>query len=317
MNGLSRQLPRGFVRNDNKIAASTSESQKIRLSVMYTKQLNKKRKSWSDGILKVCIDRGVYSCTLIDAEDVRELPIDSRQLEPAEIARFQNKLAHQLNLENYLVEVSFEDEASASSSISSAIVQIKPQLKLPRFVPPSRIPKVESKPSNQTLEPSRLKSCELLTAKTTGNSFGGRRYRMTDDEIDDIWEHESAAISSTDQTGECLNAKSVANFVSKPISRAFSQDIDNVAKNGFEGWGVEIQSTVDLNKCRDDLILPNNTTSRQSVADSIVPHQTTNIRGHFEDMWDLNSDNINGQDSATLAAVPHQMPHQIDESIWE
>jgi hypothetical protein len=173
------------------VAISRAPSTVLKLTCMYTKQINKKRKVWSDGFLKVVIDGDFYQCTLIDAEDVREVGLDSRQLEPAEIGRFIARKPHQLDMENYIVDITFEDTAS-TPSITNKPVAGGPSLKLPKFVPPSRYipPQPRYQPPQQTPRNGVNEFQQMnhpSSMSTSSSSFGGKSYRMTDTELDDIW----------------------------------------------------------------------------------------------------------------------------------
>lgn len=162
----------------------------LKLSCMYTKQINKKRKVWSDGLLKVVIDGDIYQCTLIDAEDVREIGLDSRQLEPAEVNRFKTRKPHQLDMENYIVDISFDDLEAPDVALPKTATG-GPSLKLPKFVPPSRyVPQphqlqYQQQPINRYGQPPQQRLHQQPTSNST--SFGGRSYQMTDAELDDIW----------------------------------------------------------------------------------------------------------------------------------
>ncbi len=169
----------------------------LRLPCMYTKQINKKRKVWSDGILKVVIDGDIYHCTLLDAEDVRGIGLDSRQLEPAEVVRFKNRQAHNLEMENYIVDVIFDDLSSTGA----------PSLKLPKFVPPSRyIP--PHHPPKQELRKNMSQNHNLGDVKL---QTGGRAYRVTDGELDDIWGNEAS--SGNRNSMDCLRNDNYGNDV--------------------------------------------------------------------------------------------------------
>jgi hypothetical protein len=83
------------------------KSSSYRLNVIYTKQVKKKRKTYSDGILKVKLTNGNCSCILMDTGDPQEVGIDKRQLSKVESKLFVQKQSHSLKLHSHLVEVSF------------------------------------------------------------------------------------------------------------------------------------------------------------------------------------------------------------------
>lgn len=144
----------------------------VRIPCLYTKQIQKKRKAWSDGLLRVSIHNGVYSCTLIDAEDMRGLGIESRPLEALEIAKFKKRQPFILTMESHLVDLTFESHQPDSDDSSGA------KLKLTKFVPPSRI----ARPV--TPEPARHVNASAPQRQTL------------DDELDDLWGLPSGSSSS-------------------------------------------------------------------------------------------------------------------------
>ena len=55
----------------NQHQAQSFPNQHMTVPCLYTKQILKKRKAWSDGKAKISHSKGFYFCTLIDAEDLR------------------------------------------------------------------------------------------------------------------------------------------------------------------------------------------------------------------------------------------------------
>jgi hypothetical protein len=90
------------------------KSSAFKLNVIYTKQVKKKRKTYSDGILKVKLTNGNCSCILMDAGDPQEVGIDKRQLSKVESKLFVQQQSHSLKLHSHLVEVSFDKKVNVS-----------------------------------------------------------------------------------------------------------------------------------------------------------------------------------------------------------
>lgn len=170
----------------------------LRLNCMYTKQINKKRKIWSDGLLKVAIDGESIHVTLVNAEDPRQLPLDSRQLEPSEVQRFKTRTGHEIQLENYIVDVSFDDNSSTSTATNAVTAVKPPPLKLPKFVPPARVVPAAKENTNNSSQSNMgnnnnryppSSSATATNAAVSGRSYGNSRsaYQISDNELDDIW----------------------------------------------------------------------------------------------------------------------------------
>ena len=160
-----------------------SAQSNLKLECMYTKHLVKKRKAWSDGYLKVHINNGIYECSLIDAGDVREIPLQSRLLEPPEIKLFQSRLLKDISMDDYLIEVTYSDSCATSSIQlkSGADVKLMKKFVPPsRYIPPNR-PSLSNNPipsSNRSQEPSGTVPAKLTTRG---------QYTVDDDELDSIW----------------------------------------------------------------------------------------------------------------------------------
>lgn len=141
---------------------------------MYTKQLTKKRKTYSDGLLKISISSGVYNCFLIDSESLRQNVLESRQLEAAEVAKLKSNEEFEIELENYLVTIMERKETNNDS-------QCMLPLKLPKFVPPSKYIPPSMRDSKQGNKIDNV----VVNSST---SFCSGQYKVTSDELDDIWE---------------------------------------------------------------------------------------------------------------------------------
>lgn len=144
----------------------------LRLSCMYTKQMTKKRKAWSDGILRVTIHNGIYSCTVIDAEDVRGIGLETRSLEPAEVAKFKSCQPFTLTMDNHLVDVSFEPEQHPQASAPNSV-----EFKFKRFTPPSRFVRQQASEPPMAIDRSNHSGVSKEKAPSTS----------LDDELDSLW----------------------------------------------------------------------------------------------------------------------------------
>lgn len=193
--------------SSNTSSNGNGSSNVIRLPCLYTKQITKKRKAWSDGILKISINKGIYFATLLDVEDLRGTGLESRQLEGMEVNKLTNRQSFTLTMDQHLIEVTFEP---SSSENSSSVMQISGQkpiapqttagegsgsgsgsgggegvggrrlLKLPKFVPPSRL--VRPSPPLPTPNPAGLHF-----PSSSANSARNSQPSALDDELDDLW----------------------------------------------------------------------------------------------------------------------------------
>ncbi len=162
--------------------AAQPSSKSLRIPCLYTKQVQKKRKVWSDGVLRVTNNKGIVICTLIDAEDVRSIGLESRQLVSAEVTKLMSKQTLTIGMDNHLIEVSFEQQKNES---------INPPLKIAKFVPPSRI---AAPPSVGVI------------AKAPAASSSAASKRSLDEELDDLWGISSTAPSTSMSTNTSINA---------------------------------------------------------------------------------------------------------------
>jgi hypothetical protein len=170
---------------------------RLRLPVLYTKQIQKKRKTFSDGILKVSFSKGSCYCTLIEAGDVREMSLENRSLEPAEVQMILNKVPHTLKLEKHLVEVSFDE-------IQPTVAVQQPLSKIPKkFVAPSRYDPPERFPESDFMPRSTFSN--FPSSSATSRPVAGvpkKKYGIEDDELDVIWNSSSQTNHDSDQPEE-------------------------------------------------------------------------------------------------------------------
>ena len=167
---------------------SQSSNNVRRIKCMFTTQLTKKRKTWSDGVLKVFYTGGGYQCSLIDTGKLRETSLTSRQLESVEVQKLKKNEEVELEFESYLVTV------SAGINDYDAVA---PPLKLPKFIPPSKyvvIPKTVEVPAT-------------VMRNTMPTQSGP--YRVTADELDDIWDRDESIPKN--RTNDHINMQDVPN----------------------------------------------------------------------------------------------------------
>eukprot|EP01039_Chlorochromonas_danica_P001736 gene1736-1896_t len=192
--------------SSNTSKSSHSNSNAMRLPCLYTKQIVKKRKAWSDGILKISINKGIYFATLLDAEDLRGVGLESRQLEGMEVTRLTNRQPFTLAMDQHLIELMFEPSpnetsssvvqvsqtasasagsASGSSTDGGAVVGGRRLLKLPKFVPPSRLVRPPPTPNPAGLCGHVVPSSSSIGSNSVRNSQ--QRSSALDEELDDLW----------------------------------------------------------------------------------------------------------------------------------
>jgi hypothetical protein len=168
-----------------------------KLPVLYTRQVTRKKKTYLDGILKVTVRQGQLFCTLVDAEDPRELTLESRTLEYAESKKLLEKQDHLLTFDKYIIQVNFEEEkrttykSNESKTSEQLSSQSAPLLKPRKFKVPSHyVPsscndggeddhRYPSSPPGDTSN----SSLSLAQKKHIDNS----KYVVDDDELEDIW----------------------------------------------------------------------------------------------------------------------------------
>lgn len=167
-----------------------STNRERRLKCMYTTQLTKKRKTWSDGQLKVFFSGGSYQCSLLDCGRLRETILVSRQLEILEVQQLKKSEEIELDFEGYLVTV-----CAGTSEHDEA--KVGPPLKLPKFVPPSRyVPPVRQ------VDHFVNESKGNVSVNSRQESVSGP-YKVSSDELDEIWDRDQppkSRRSTTEQT---------------------------------------------------------------------------------------------------------------------
>eukprot|EP01040_Poterioochromonas_malhamensis_P004806 gene4806-5158_t len=173
------------------VSTETSQQKKhIRLSVLYTNQLTKKRKAFSDGVLKIYTYGSNVKCILFAVDEHgRETLLETRVLQQVEIELFRSKTNHILKLQKHMVDVSFENDkednvtaASVTSSLS-ARSGILPK----KFVPPSNfVPTTTANTADEDELPRGVRGFKPPSTSSASNMSYGR-YPVQEDELDDIW----------------------------------------------------------------------------------------------------------------------------------
>jgi hypothetical protein len=139
------------------------------LDCLFTTQLTKKRKSWTDGKLKVLHDGPLAHGILLNQDGIKE--IVARPLEKYEIAKLNNKETINLEFENYLIDVQYD---IADEKILSTLPKFPK-----KFVPPSSIvPKSKAAHVEVDSTPLIRQQAQKLQAAA---------YPVTSDELDNIW----------------------------------------------------------------------------------------------------------------------------------
>lgn len=156
-------------------AATYSASKVRKLKCMFTTQVTKKRKAWSDGLLKVFFSGGTYQCSLIDCSKIRETSLVSRQLEAVEVQKLKKNEEIELEFEGYLVTVLAGNDYDET--------KVGPPLKLPKFVPPSVYVPVNRAPA--------VLPVQRVASVSTGP------YQVSTAELDDLWDREAPAAGVT------------------------------------------------------------------------------------------------------------------------
>lgn len=168
------------VKPQSHMGGSAYSSRERRLKCMYTTQLTKKRKTWSDGMLKVFFSGGSFQCSLLDAGKLRETVLASRQLESLEVQQLKKNEEIELDFEGYLVTVS-------AGTSEHDVLKVGPPLKLPKFVPPSRyVPPSRQADmyGNGSNNPVAAVSNRVRSVCVSGP------YKVSNDELDDIWDRD-------------------------------------------------------------------------------------------------------------------------------
>lgn len=169
-------------------ATSYIASKVRKLKCMFTTQVSKKRKAWSDGLLKIFFSGGTYHCSLIDSSKIRETSLVGRQLESIEVQKLKKNEEIELEFEGYLVTVLAGNEYDET--------KIGPPLKLPKFVPPSTYVPVQKPPNHQSM--SQMPPSDGLTNRPGAAPYS---YKVTVDELDELWDRETGASTARTDHG--------------------------------------------------------------------------------------------------------------------
>jgi hypothetical protein len=183
------------------VRQSSSNKGFFKLPVLYTHQVTRKKKTYSDGFLKVTVRQSQLHCSLVDAEDPREMILESRTLEYAESKKLLDKQDHLLTFDKYVIQVNFEEEertvsknneVKANEPLSSQSAPLlKPKkFKVPsHYVPPSCDDSDNEEESNddRKFPVSSRALANNASVRTQKTPAGNSKYLVDDDELDDIW----------------------------------------------------------------------------------------------------------------------------------
>lgn len=156
-----------------------------RYHCLYTNQITKKRKTWSDGYLKVNLTESGKFCTLTTQSNI---VLESKQLETNESEAIFAKQSIELVFENYLVQL--EDYGDHNCDTQSIEKVFQPPLKLTKFVPPSRfVP-----PINQSVDLPGVNTNHVQSSNSfsQGSRAISSSYNITDEELDSLWGNNSS-----------------------------------------------------------------------------------------------------------------------------
>lgn len=114
----------------------------------------------------------IWSASLFDINDCRGVPLEVRPLEPAEVKRLKSRQDIQIQMEKYIIDVSF----------GGSHENYEPPLKLAKFKPPSAIiPQIRS----NIMEPES--EVEVQYSNPRPYTDRSSSYNVTDSELDEIW----------------------------------------------------------------------------------------------------------------------------------
>lgn len=186
------------------IPTETSQQKKhIRLSVLYTNQLTKKRKAFSDGVLKIYTYGNNVKCILFAVDEHgRETLLETRVLQQVEIELFRSKTNHILKLQKHMVDVSFENDKEgnvAAASVTSSL-SARSGILPKKFVPPSNfVPPTTTNTADEDELPRGVRGFKPpSTSSSSTLSYG--RYPVQEDELDDIWNTSTSKPKSSNPT---------------------------------------------------------------------------------------------------------------------
>eukprot|EP01038_Epipyxis_sp_PR26KG_P012731 gene12731-17072_t len=187
---------------------------KSNFKCLYTKQMLKKRKSWTDGYLKITTNNNFATCLLCDAHDASGKVLQSKALNKLELSHIQNKVEFTLEFEDYLVNIEYETDLQ--ENLNSAYNNSNHQnntsriqttsFKIPsKFVPPSKyVPSSvqnindfhdNSNPyiNNSSATANISNGNRIYKQLQTDSEFGGRRYKISNQELDGIWDEDESS----------------------------------------------------------------------------------------------------------------------------
>lgn len=242
------------VATQSKMAAESIPNQHIIIPCLYTKQVLKKRKAWTDGKAKISHSKGLYFCSLIDAEDLRSKSLESCQLQPAEVVMLKKRENFVINMENHLVELDFtqsvqynENKQAENKSVSVT------NLKLPKFVPPSTVAPPSRRDTNSeafdTFRDRQPGAYGRPSAAYNSSASSGLGKRSLDEELDDLWGEtpsnkptQPAAGFRSQQQPKQSDAASLPEYFDTSFSAAVPTPTLNLYKSAATNTAKPLQS---------------------------------------------------------------------------
>ncbi len=201
-----------------------------KLKCMYTKHLVKKRKSWNDGFLKIIFNNNTAICTLVDVNDIRQVGLESRQLELAEINKINKREEFTLELEHHLVQIeSYTGEEDKQT--------FQPPLKLPKFSVPKFVPPKNPPPLQLAENRSFENGKETHSFMSTSGRLNGKSYKINNTELDDIWGSEDVERTVNVAARHSFPSSSVTTSTSSKtgvtVTRSNHSEVGHTATNNI------------------------------------------------------------------------------------
>ena len=145
---------------------------------LYTKQKEKKKKSWSDGFLKLD-PNGLCKLYSNDVKNVTSNYLETKFLLPQQSRIIERGDELTIDFESYVVLV--------ESRIQSTKIQTLNPILTKSFKIPQSIPQSERVKPNTDVENTQFnRSLQSHTSASAGRAY---RYQVDDNELDAIWDH--------------------------------------------------------------------------------------------------------------------------------
>ena len=154
-------------------------AEEVQIPCLFTKQKNKKRKTFADGILK--ISAGSY-CRLYgaDSSKISSACLESYSMSKDDVVALMKRTDDfEIEFENYLIIV---DKPIVKDPQNTEIKKsLTKAFKVPRYLPPA--PK-----SSELMTTARPCLQRPGILQTDHSKNHGSKYVLNDDELDDIWD---------------------------------------------------------------------------------------------------------------------------------